>query len=101
MEKVVKVDWAPNGIKIEVVGANNLTIKNEDLQVTGEQLFNLLDVQKGDSYRIERGNNISESSDAFDFFYNLLEQIIECINQRIDTGIESSDLEINARPFDY
>ena len=82
MEKHIHVDRVSTGISIMVNNEEKHVIKDDHMEITGEEIFKALDFQKGESLRLQKGSNVRDNDDALNFFYELLKEIVDSVNQK-------------------
>lgn len=81
MEKKIElVMEADKSIKILVDGKGKKSIPSENRKITADEIYNLLNYTKGDTYTIEKKNAKNLDVQVLDFFLELMVDIVKQVN---------------------
>ena len=79
-KKIEMVMEADKNIKILVDGKEKKSISSENRKITADEIYNLLNYTKGDTYTIEKKNAKNLDTQVLDFFSELMSDIVNQVN---------------------
>lgn len=80
MEKNIKVEMHNNKDITIASRDRSLTIRHDNREIEAQDIYELLDYKKGDSYTVEKKNDHNLDENALDLFYDLIKDIVDKLN---------------------
>lgn len=92
MEKKIIVKMlSSKDIEVNVADSAKLIINKDNRTVKADDIYRLIDYSRGDTYSVDSINDENLDAPVHQFFYQLILDIVECLN-RISESEEEDEL---------